>query len=69
MQFRKTSVTSLSRFRKGRGCVDQFFSLKLITEKSISHQTPLVFFLIEYEQTLDLADRRTHGTEKWHLGR
>jgi hypothetical protein len=29
-------------FRKGRRCVDQIFTLRVIIEKCLSHQTPLV---------------------------
>ena len=29
-------------FRKGRGCVDQIFTLRLKTEKFLRYQTPLV---------------------------
>ena len=33
-------------FRKGRGFFDQIFTLSLIIEKCLSHQTPLVFTCI-----------------------
>ena len=45
-------------FRKGRGCVDQIFTLMLIIEKCLSYQTPWVPSLIDYEQALDSVDRR-----------
>ena len=45
-------------FRKGRGCVDQVFTLRLITEKSLHCQTPLVLTFIDYEQAFDSVDRR-----------
>ena len=35
-------------FRKGRGCFDQVFTLKLIIEKSLRCQTPLVLSFIDY---------------------
>ena len=37
-------------FRKGKGCVDQFFTLRLIIEKSLRCQTTLVLSFINYEQ-------------------
>ena len=40
-------------FRNRRGCVNQTFTLKLIIEMSLNHQTPLVFNLIDYEHSLD----------------
>ena len=45
-------------FRKGRGCVDQVFTLWLIIEKSLRCQTPLVLSFIDYEQAFDSVDRR-----------
>ena len=45
-------------FRKGRGCVDHVFTLRLIIEKSLSCQTPLVLSFIDYEQAFDSVDRR-----------
>ena len=45
-------------FRKGRGCVDQIFTLRLIIEKCLSCQTPLVLSFIDYEQAFDSVDRR-----------
>ena len=45
-------------FMKARGCVDQIFTLRLIIEKCLSHQTLLVLSLIAYEQALNSADRR-----------
>ena len=43
-------------FRKGRGCVDQVFTLRLIIEKSLRCQTPLVLSFIDYEQAFDSVD-------------
>ena len=45
-------------FRKGRGCVDQVFTLRLTIEKSPRCQTPLVLSFIDYEQAFDSVDRR-----------
>ena len=45
-------------FRKGRGYVDQIFTLRLIIEKSLSFQTPLVIGFVDYEQAFDSVDRR-----------
>ena len=45
-------------FRKGRGCFNQVFPLRLIIEKSLRCQTPLVLSFIDYEQAFDSADRR-----------
>ena len=45
-------------FRKGRGCVDHVFTLRLIIEKSLRCQTPLVLSFIDYEQAFDSVDRR-----------
>ena len=45
-------------FRKGRGCVDQAFTLRLIIEKSLRCQTHLVLSFIDYEQAFDSIDRR-----------
>ena len=45
-------------FRKGRGCVDQVFTLRLIIEKFLRCQTPLVLSFIDYEQAFDSVDRR-----------
>ena len=47
-----------SGFRKGRGCVDQVFTLGLIIEKSLRCQTSLVLSFIDYEQAFDSVDRR-----------
>ena len=44
-------------FRKGRGCVDHVFTFRLIIEKSLRCQTPLVLSLIDYEQAFDSVDR------------
>ena len=44
--------------RKGRGCVDQILTLRLIIEKCLSCQTPLVLSFIQYEQLFDSVDRR-----------
>ena len=43
---------------KGRGCVDQIFTLSLIIEMCLSLQTPLVLSYIDYEQAFDYVDRR-----------
>ena len=45
-------------FRKGRGCADQTFTLRLIIEKCFSCQTPLVPSFIDYDQVFDSVDRR-----------
>ena len=45
-------------FRKGRGCVGQTFTLRLITEKCLRCQTPLILSFIDYKQAFDSADRR-----------
>ena len=45
-------------FRKGRGCFDQVFTLRLIIEKSLHCQTPLVLSFIDYERAFDSVDRR-----------
>ena len=39
--------------------MEQIFTLRIIIEKWLSHQTPLVLSFIDYEQTLDSADKRT----------
>ena len=44
-------------FRNGRGCVDHVFTLRLIIEKSLRCQTPLVLSFIDYEQAFDSVDR------------
>ena len=36
-------------FRKGRGCVDHVFTLRLIIEKCLSCQTHLVLSFIDYD--------------------
>ena len=43
--------------RKGRGCVYQFFTLRLIIEKSFCCQTPSVLSFFDYEQAFDSVDR------------
>ena len=45
-------------FRKGRVCVDQISTLRLIIEKCLSCQTPLVLSFIHNEQAFDSIDRR-----------
>jgi len=45
-------------FWKGRGCVDQNFTLRLIIEKHLSYQTALGLSFIDYEQAFDSVDRR-----------
>ena len=37
-------------FKRVRGCVDQIFALRLIIEKSLSHQTPFVLSFIDYSK-------------------
>ena len=44
--------------RKLRESVKQIFTLKLIIEKCVSHQSLLVLSFIDYEQSFDSADRR-----------
>ena len=44
-------------FRKGRGCFDHVFTLRLIIENSLRCQTPLVLSFIDYEQAFDSVDR------------
>ncbi|XP_065564471.1 uncharacterized protein LOC136029881 [Artemia franciscana] len=46
-------------FRKGRGCVDQVFTLRLVIENSLRCQTPLDLSFIDYEQAFDYVDRRS----------
>ena len=46
-------------FRKGRGCINQIFTFRLIIEKWLSCQTTLVFSFIDYVQAFDFVDRRT----------
>ena len=45
-------------FRKGRGCVNKIFTLRLIIEKCLSSQTSLVLSFIDYEQAFDSVDKR-----------
>ena len=46
-------------FKKRRGCIDQIFTHRLIIQKCLSYQTPLVLsFTDYYEQVFDSADRR-----------
>ena len=45
-------------FRKSRGCVNQIFTLRLVIEKCLGHQAPLILSFIDYEQALNSADRR-----------
>ena len=45
-------------FRKVGGCVNQTFTIRLITEKSLRCQIPLVLSFIDYEQAFDSVDRR-----------
>ena len=52
MQWKKVLREEECGFRKGRGCFDQIFSLRLTTEKCLDCQTPLVLGLIDYEQAL-----------------
>ena len=46
------------RFGKGRGCVDPIFALRLITEKCLNNQIPLILSFIDYEQAFNSVDRR-----------
>jgi len=41
-------------FKKGRECIDQIFTLRLIIEKCLSYKTPLV------QQAFDSANRRSY---------
>ena len=43
---------------EGRGCVGHIFTLRLMLQKCLSHQTPLVFSFIDYEQAVNSGDRR-----------
>ena len=40
-------------FKKGGRCVNQIFSLRIITEKCLIFQTPLVLSFMDYEQASD----------------
>ena len=42
--------------RKGRGCVDQVFTFRLIIEKSLCCQTHLVLSFMDYEQAFDSVE-------------
>ncbi|XP_065572721.1 uncharacterized protein LOC136035052 [Artemia franciscana] len=44
--------------KKGRGFVDQVFTLWSIIEKSLRCQTPLVFSFIDYEYAFDSVDKK-----------
>ena len=44
-------------FRKGKGHVDQIFSIRLIVEKHFV-QVPSILGVTGYKQALDLADRK-----------
>ena len=44
-------------FAKGGGCVDQISTLRLIIEKCLNCQAPLVLSHIDYEQLFDSVDR------------
>ena len=46
------------RFIKGRVCVSQSFTLRLLIENFLSCQIPLVLSFIDSEQTFDSVDRR-----------
>ena len=45
-------------FRKLRGWVNQIFTLRLIIEKCLSYQIPLVLSFIDYEQAFASPDKR-----------
>ena len=45
-------------FRKVRGCINQIFNLRLIIEKCLSCQTPLVVSFINYKQAFSCFDTR-----------
>jgi len=45
-------------FRKRRGCVGQTFTLRIISEKCLIHQTPLVLSYVDYEQAFARSDGR-----------
>ena len=45
-----------SGFRKGRGWFDQIFTLRLIIEKCLCCQRPLVLSFIDYEQAFDSVE-------------
>ena len=45
-------------YRKDRGRVDRIFTFRLIIEKYLSCQTPLVLSFTDYEQAFDSVDRR-----------
>ena len=44
-------------FRKGRGCVDQTSTVRLIIDKCLNYLTPLVLCFTDFEQAFDSADR------------
>ena len=44
-------------FRKGRRYVGQIFTLRLIIEKCLSYQTPLVLSFIDYGLVFNSVDR------------
>ena len=45
-------------FRKGGGCVDQIFTLRLIIEECLSCQKPLGFSFIDYAKFAKLCFRK-----------
>ena len=55
-------------FRKGRSCIDQIATLRIIIEQSEEWNSPLFMNSIEYEKALDSVDRSTLWTLKRHYG-
>ena len=46
------------RFKKGRGYINQIFTLRLKIEKCLSYETPLVPSFVDYDHAFDSVDRR-----------
>ena len=52
-----SATISVPKQSSSSGCVDHVFTLRLIIEKSLRFQTPLVLSFIDYEQAFDSVDR------------
>ena len=55
----KTLRQEQAGFRKGRGCIDQIFTLKNIIEQSIEWKTPLYINFIDFKKAFDSIHRET----------
>ncbi len=55
---RMMKITGIGGFRKGRGCIDQIFAIKILVEKYLVKDRKLFAAFMDLENTYDRVDRK-----------